>query len=113
MQRSGAGLEFLLSLGILRKDRMLRFALHLVILESRSTIQVVKLEEWLNDNLLYLGDPLSEFRTFDTNRKPIVKNSSQEVPMNQLKVKMKSKPWFQCWEHPKYNIKGIRFDLFN
>lgn len=43
--------------------------------------------------------------------KPIVKESSQEVPVNQLEVKMKSKAWPRCWKYPKSNIKEIRFDL--
>lgn len=29
----------------------------------------------------------------------------------QLKVKMRPKPWSKRWERPKFNIKGIHFDL--
>ncbi|MBW03503.1 39S ribosomal protein L19, mitochondrial, partial [Eschrichtius robustus] len=45
------------------------------------------------------------------NMKPIAQEPSQEVPVNQLKVKMKPKPWSKRWERPKFNIRGIRFDL--
>ncbi|KAB1256838.1 39S ribosomal protein L19; mitochondrial [Camelus dromedarius] len=74
-------------------------------------IQVVKLERRLDDSLLYLRDALPEYSTFDMNMKPVAQEPSQEVPVNQLKVKMKPKPWSKRWERPKFNIKGIRFDL--
>lgn len=74
-------------------------------------IQVVKLEKRLDDNLMYLRDALPEYSTFDVNMKPLPYQSCQEVPVNQLKVKMKPKPWSKRWERPKFNIKGIRFDL--
>lgn len=74
-------------------------------------IQVVKLEKRLDDNLMYLRDALPEYSTFDMNMKPVPHESYQEVPVNQLKVKMKPKPWSKRWERPKFNIKGIRFDL--
>ncbi|CAH7135430.1 39S ribosomal protein L19, mitochondrial [Phodopus roborovskii] len=74
-------------------------------------IQVVKLEKRLDDSLLYLRDALPEFSTFDVDMKPIPHESFQEVPVNELKVKMKPKPWSKRWERPYFNIKGIRFDL--
>ncbi|KAG8525181.1 39S ribosomal protein L19, mitochondrial, partial [Galemys pyrenaicus] len=51
---------------------------------SIQEIQVVTLEKWLDDSLLYLRDALPEYRTFDVNMKPVVEESSQEVPVNQL-----------------------------
>uniref|UniRef100_A0A8C5K8H9 Large ribosomal subunit protein bL19m n=1 Tax=Jaculus jaculus TaxID=51337 RepID=A0A8C5K8H9_JACJA len=74
-------------------------------------IQVVKLEKRLDDSLLYLRDALPEYSTFDMNMKPLILDSSQEVPVNKLKVKMKPKPWSKRWERPYFDIKGIRFDL--
>nr|XP_020033649.1 39S ribosomal protein L19, mitochondrial [Castor canadensis] len=74
-------------------------------------IQVVKLEKRLDDSLLYLRDALPEYSTFDMNMKPVILESSKEVPVNKLKVKMKPKPWSKRWERPYFNIKGIRFDL--
>ncbi|XP_048208788.1 39S ribosomal protein L19, mitochondrial isoform X2 [Perognathus longimembris pacificus] len=74
-------------------------------------IQVVKLEKRLDDNLMYLRDALPEYSTFDMNMKPVITESNKEVPINELKVKMKPKPWSKRWERPQFNIKGIRFDL--
>ncbi|KAM6220186.1 large ribosomal subunit protein bL19m [Rhynchocyon petersi] len=74
-------------------------------------IQVVKLEKRLDDSLLYLRDALPEYSTFDVNMKPVLLESGQDVPVNQLKVKMKPKPWSKRWERPQFNIQGIRFDL--
>ncbi|EAW99590.1 mitochondrial ribosomal protein L19 [Homo sapiens] len=74
-------------------------------------IQVVKLEKRLDDSLLYLRDALPEYSTFDVNMKPVVQEPNQKVPVNELKVKMKPKPWSKRWERPNFNIKGIRFDL--
>ncbi|XP_003793405.2 39S ribosomal protein L19, mitochondrial [Otolemur garnettii] len=74
-------------------------------------IQVVKLEKRLDDSLVYLRDALPEYSTFDVNMKPVARESGQEVPINELKVKMKPRPWHKRWERPKFNIKGIRFDL--
>ncbi|XP_007537359.1 large ribosomal subunit protein bL19m [Erinaceus europaeus] len=73
-------------------------------------IQVIKLEKRLDNSLLYLRDALPEYSTFDVNMKPVVEES-KDVPVNQLKVKMKPKPWSKRWERPQFNIKGIRFDL--
>lgn len=28
-----------------------------------------------------------------------------------MKVRMKPKPWSKRWEHPKFNVQGIRFEL--
>lgn len=33
------------------------------------------------------------------------------LSVTQMKVKMRPKPWSKRWERPKYNVKGIRFDL--
>lgn len=74
-------------------------------------IEVVKLEKRLDDSLLYLRDALPEYSTFDVNMKPVAQEPTQEVPVNELKVKMKPKPWSKRWERPNFNIKGIRFDL--
>ncbi|XP_062857168.1 39S ribosomal protein L19, mitochondrial [Trichomycterus rosablanca] len=74
-------------------------------------IELLKLEKRLDDNLMYLRDALPEFSTFDFNMKPVQLSSTQEVPVNEMKVKMKPRPWSKRWERPKFNIQGIRFDL--
>lgn len=74
-------------------------------------IEVLKLEKRLDDNLMYLRDALPEYSTVDPDMKPVPFPSTGEVPVNSLKVKMRPKPWSKRWERPKFNIKGIRFDL--
>ncbi|KGL76293.1 hypothetical protein N309_03057, partial [Tinamus guttatus] len=74
-------------------------------------IQVLKLEKRLDDNLMYLRDALPEYSTFDVNMKPQTNLDSEEVPVNKLQVRMKPKPWSKRWERPKYNVKGIKFEL--
>lgn len=74
-------------------------------------IELLKLEKRLDDNLMYLRDALSEYSTVDPEMKPVPFSPTGEVPLNRLKVKMRPKPWSKRWERPKFNIKGIRFDL--
>ncbi|XP_034554963.1 39S ribosomal protein L19, mitochondrial [Notolabrus celidotus] len=75
------------------------------------TIEVLKLEKRLDDNLMYLRDALSEYSTVDPEMKPLPISPTGEVPLNQMKVRMRPKPWSKRWERPKFDIKGIRFDL--
>ncbi|KAI2651954.1 39S ribosomal protein L19, mitochondrial [Labeo rohita] len=74
-------------------------------------IEVLKLEKRLDDNLMYLRDALPEYSTFDFDMQPVHYEITGDVPVSQLKVKMKPKPWSKRWERPKFNIRGIRFDL--
>ncbi|XP_043074571.1 39S ribosomal protein L19, mitochondrial [Puntigrus tetrazona] len=74
-------------------------------------IEVLKLEKRLDDNLIYLRDALPEYSSFDFDMQPAYSKITGDVPVNQLKVKMKPKPWSKRWERPKFNIKGICFDL--
>ncbi|NWT77694.1 RM19 protein, partial [Lanius ludovicianus] len=45
------------------------------------------------------------------NMKPVPRMDHEEIPVNKLQVRMKPKPWSKRWERPKYNIKGIKFEL--
>ncbi|GAA6228805.1 39S ribosomal protein L19, mitochondrial [Lates japonicus] len=76
------------------------------------SIEVLKLEKRLDDNLMYLRDALSEYSTVDPDMKPVPFSATGEVPVNTIKVRMRPKPWSKRWERPKYNIQGIRFDLY-
>lgn len=75
-------------------------------------IKVLKLEKRLDDNLLYLRDALPEYSTVDVNMKPVPFSVRDEVPVNQMKIRMKPRPWSKRWEHPKFNIQGINFDFY-
>ncbi|KAL4630452.1 39S ribosomal protein L19, mitochondrial [Arapaima gigas] len=74
-------------------------------------IEVLKLEKRLDDNLMYLRDALPSYSTVDFDMKSVPYTISGEVPVNKLKVRMKPKPWSKRWEHPKFNIQGIHFEL--
>ncbi|XP_071335536.1 large ribosomal subunit protein bL19m [Trachinotus anak] len=74
-------------------------------------IEVLKLEKRLDDNLMYLRDALPEYSTVDPDMKPVTISPTGEVPVNEIKVRMRPKPWSKRWERPKFNIQGIRFDL--
>ncbi|NWY90963.1 RM19 protein, partial [Loxia curvirostra] len=45
------------------------------------------------------------------NMKPVPRMDHEEIPVNKVQVRMKPKPWSKRWERPKYNIKGIKFEL--
>ncbi|XP_075419179.1 large ribosomal subunit protein bL19m [Tenrec ecaudatus] len=109
IQRSGKGLgaTFILRNTIEGQGVEICFQLYNPRIQE---IQVVKLEKRLDDSLLYLRDALPEYSTFDVNMKP-ARETGEDVPVNKLKVKMKPKPWSKRWERPKFNVKGIRFDL--
>lgn len=74
-------------------------------------IEVLKLEKRLDDNLMYLRDALPEYCTLDPDMKPHPFSTTGEVPVNKVKVRMLPKPWSKRWERPKFDVKGIRFDL--
>ncbi|XP_016404346.1 39S ribosomal protein L19, mitochondrial-like isoform X3 [Sinocyclocheilus rhinocerous] len=74
-------------------------------------IEVLKVEKRLDDNLMYLRDALPEYSSFNFDMQPVHYEITGDVPVSPLKIKMKPKPWSKRWERPKFNIKGIRFDL--
>ncbi|KAM4043206.1 large ribosomal subunit protein bL19m [Anomaloglossus baeobatrachus] len=74
-------------------------------------IQVLKLEKRVDDTLFYLRDALPEYSTFDVNMKPVL-CLDREIPVNQIQVRMRPRPWSKRWEQEKHNIKGINFDYY-
>ncbi|MBN3304363.1 RM19 protein, partial [Amia calva] len=72
-------------------------------------VEVLKMEKRLDSNLLYLRDALPEYSTVDFNMNPVPPSPTGEVPVNQMQVKMKPKPWSKRWERPKFRIQGICF----
>lgn len=48
------------------------------------SIEVLKLEKRLDDNLMYLRDALPEYSTVDPNMKPMPFPLAEEVPVNQV-----------------------------
>ncbi|KAK7133130.1 hypothetical protein R3I94_015124 [Phoxinus phoxinus] len=109
-QRSGKGLGATFILRNVVEGQGVEICYELYSPRMRN-IEVLKLEKRLDDNLMYLRDALSEYSTFDFNMQPVRFELTGDVSVNQLKVKMKPKPWSKRWERPKFNIQGIRFDL--
>ncbi|XP_013865441.1 large ribosomal subunit protein bL19m isoform X2 [Austrofundulus limnaeus] len=75
------------------------------------SIEVLKLEKRLDDDLMYLRDALSEYSMVDPEMKPVPIPTTGDVPVNKLKVVMRPRPWSKHWDWSKFNIQGIRFDL--
>ncbi|XP_042302883.1 39S ribosomal protein L19, mitochondrial [Sceloporus undulatus] len=111
IQRSGKGLggTFILRNVIEGQGIEICYELYNPLIQE---IKVLKLEKRLDDNLMYLRDALPEYSTVDVNMKPVSIPVNEEVPVNKMKVKMKPRPWSKRWEHPKFNIQGISFDLY-
>lgn len=68
-------------------------------------IEVLRLEKRLDEKLFYLRDAFPEYSTFDLNMEPDVIPEGGEVPINDLKVKLKPKPWLDRWE--RHELKGV------
>lgn len=68
------------------------------------SIEVLKLEKRLDDDLSYLRDAPLEYSTIPFDFKPVILPPGSKVPLNNIKVKLNSKPWFQKWDR-KY-LKG-------
>lgn len=50
------------------------------------SIEVLKLEKRLDDNLMYLRDALPEYSTFDMNMKPVSRLAHEEIPVNKVRA---------------------------
>lgn len=69
-------------------------------------IEVLKLEKRLDEKLFYLRDALPEYSTVDLNMEPeVIPGDGAPVPINDIKVKLKPRPWLAKWE--RQNFKGI------
>ncbi|XP_077147649.1 large ribosomal subunit protein bL19m [Ranitomeya variabilis] len=110
IDRSGHGLgaTFLLRNIIDGQGVEIRYEIYNPLIQE---IQVLKLEKRVDDALFYLRDALPEYSTVDVNMKPVV-CLEREVPVNQMQVRMKPRPWSKRWEQEKHNIKGINFDYY-
>lgn len=68
-------------------------------------IEVLRLEKRLDAKLYYLRDALPEYSTFDLNMEPENFIEGAPVPVNDLKVKLKPRPWLERWE--RQDLKGV------
>ena len=69
-------------------------------------IEVLRLEKRLDNELLYLRDALPEYSTFDPNMEIEILAEGAPVPVNEIKVKLKPRPWLDRWE--RKNLKGVQ-----
>jgi len=68
-------------------------------------IEVLRLEKRLDEKLFYLRDALPEYSTFDLNMEPEIIQEGAPIPINDIKVKLKPRPWFAKWE--QHDLKGV------
>lgn len=68
-------------------------------------IEVLRLEKRLDDKLFYLRDALPEYSTFNVNMEPETLPEGSLVPVNETRVKLKSRPWLERWE--RQNLNGV------
>lgn len=68
-------------------------------------VECLRLEKRLDDKLYYLRDALPEYSTFDENMEPELLPEGTPVPVNQIKVVLKPRPWVERWE--RQDLKGV------
>ncbi|XP_026468218.1 39S ribosomal protein L19, mitochondrial-like [Ctenocephalides felis] len=69
-------------------------------------IEVLRLEKRLDSKLFYLRDALPEFSTFPLDMEAEILPEGAPVPVNEIKVKLKPRPWLERWE--RQDLKGIQ-----
>merc|ERR1712179_7020 len=69
------------------------------------SIETLRLEKRLDEELLYLRDALPEYSTFPLDMEPEPLLEGTPVPVNPLKVKLKPRPWHSRWE--RFNLQGV------
>uniref|UniRef100_T1IY20 Large ribosomal subunit protein bL19m n=1 Tax=Strigamia maritima TaxID=126957 RepID=T1IY20_STRMM len=70
------------------------------------TIEVLKLEKRLDDDLTYLRDALPEYYTIPFDLEPIPHPKGTPVPLNPIKVKLKPRPWDARYE--RMDLQGVQ-----
>nr|XP_019539525.2 LOW QUALITY PROTEIN: 39S ribosomal protein L19, mitochondrial-like [Aedes albopictus] len=68
-------------------------------------VEVLRLEKRLDDHLIYLRDALDEYSKFDLNMEPEILPEGAPVPVNDVKVTLKPRPWYARWE--RHELQGV------
>lgn len=71
------------------------------------SIEVLKLEKRLDDQLFYLRDADPSYSTIPFDMEPEPHNPAEPVPINPIIVRMKPCPWTQRWEKFYPTLKGM------
>lgn len=74
-------------------------------------IECLLLEKRLDPELLYLRDAPLEYSLIDPNMEPKIHPEGEPVPINDIQVTLRPRPWIQRWERKAF--KGIRLDSIN
>lgn len=74
-------------------------------------IECLLLEKRLDPELLYLRDAPLEYSKIDPNMEPKFHPEGEPVPINDIQVTLRPRPWIQRWE--RKGFKGIRLDSIN
>ncbi|XP_042211523.1 39S ribosomal protein L19, mitochondrial-like [Homarus americanus] len=104
IQRGGTGLRawFILRNVIDHQGVEIMYEMYSPLIQ---TIDVLRLEKRLDDELLYLRDALPEYSTFPLDMEPELVQEGAPVPVNPLKVQLKPRPWHERWE--RKNLQGL------
>lgn len=68
-------------------------------------VEILRVEKRLDDSLFYLRDALPEFSTFDENMEAETLEDGTPVPVNNIKVVLRPRPWLERWE--RQNLRGV------
>lgn len=68
-------------------------------------IEVLKLEKRIDSDLRYLRDALPQYSTVPVDMVAIPHDDSQPVPINEMLVELKPRPWSHKWE--RHDFQGI------
>lgn len=68
-------------------------------------VEVLRLEKRLDGKLFYLRDALPIYSTFDLNMEPEAYQEGSPIPVNDIKVKLKPRPWLERWE--RQDLQGV------
>ncbi|XP_037780930.1 39S ribosomal protein L19, mitochondrial-like [Penaeus monodon] len=104
IQRGGSGLRawFILRNVIDHQGVEILYEMYSPLLQS---VEVLRLEKRLDEELLYLRDALPEYSTFplDMDVEPVLEGAP--VSVNPIKVQLKPRPWHERWE--RKNLQGV------
>uniref|UniRef100_T1JQY3 Large ribosomal subunit protein bL19m n=2 Tax=Tetranychus urticae TaxID=32264 RepID=T1JQY3_TETUR len=110
--REGTGLNscFTLRNIVDREGIEIRYDLYNPTIRS---IEVIKLEKRLDQDLRYLRDAEPQYSTFPLDMEPELRKEGAPVPVNPIKVKMLPLPWSIDWfkiryQHQTYGIEKMR-----
>lgn len=67
------------------------------------TIEVLKLEKRLDDNLTYLQDCPAEYSTVPFDFEPVKLPPGAQVPVNKTKIPLNPRPWRHRWDRKPLN----------